>query len=579
MKKILFWVLGSLLGIIILGLILLPGIVKNYAVKHSKELIGRQIAIDKLKLNYLAGKLKITDFKMYEANEKDIFFSFDTLFVDFIPFKYFVDEFVMESFYLKGLNVNVVQYDSTFNFDDLVTFHTSGLDTVPADTSNIDPFKFQLSNIELKGAVFNFDDRTINKVTQLNDISFFIPFIGWNQEEKSEAGLRFAFKHEGYFESAMNVDPINGDFDAEITIYHLYLNAFREYAANYARINDLNGMFNSNLTISGNIYEAEKSLVSGNIEILDFLMKDQKDREFLGTKKLDCLLKEVDVANMSFVFDSVTLVEPYVYFELDSTSNNFFDIFELNTADSASAMIAENSSDTTFDENSDSLYYALNFLQIKKGIVDYTDNLTGEPFDYHLSDIELSADSIKSNSEWIDLYAQMMLNNRGTLVAEVAFNPANPLDINLEYVISDFQLGDLNIYSRHYMGFPIVYGDMYYKSETQIMAGQLISENKLVMEHVELGEKSGGLYSLPLKFALFLLKDKHGVINLDIPVRGDLNDPKVSIGKIVWNTFKNLIVKVASAPFDFLAGLISVDPKDIKEIEFEYTDTTLSDSK
>ena len=137
----------------------------------------------------------------------------------------------------------------------------------------------------------------------------------------------------------------------------------------------------------------------------------------------------------------------------------------------------------------------------------------------------------------------------------------------------------MNIYSKYYMGFPIVYGDMYYKSHTEIIKNQITSENKLIIQNAELGEKTGGLYDLPMKFALFLLKDKNGIINLDIPVRGDLNDPTVSIGKIVWNTFKNLIVKVASAPVDFLAGLISVDPKDIKSIEYSYLDTAFTSQK
>ena len=108
---------------------------------------------------------------------------------------------------------------------------------------------------------------------------------------------------------------------------------------------------------------------------------------------------------------------------------------------------------------------------------------------------------------------------------------------------------------------------------------RLTSENKLIIQNAELGDKNGGLYDLPMKFALFLLKDKNGIINLDIPVRGDLNDPSVSIGKIVWNTFKNLIVKVATAPVDFLAGLISVDPKDIKSIEYSYLDTAFTSQK
>ena len=575
-KKIIYRILIALILVIILVLILLPGIVKRYAINHSKELIGRQIEIDKLKLNYFTGMIKITDFKMYEAHDQTEFISFDTLIVNLEPFKFFASEFVMESFYLKGFEAKVIQYDSTFNFDDLIAFHTPEKDSLNQDTTTSEPFRFQLSNIEIKNAEFIFDDRTIDKTTLLKDISFFIPYVGWNQEEKSEAGLRFAFKDEGFFESSINVDPVGGDYEAEITIYHLYLKSFQEYATKYANVNTIDGIFNSQINIEGNIKEAEKSLISGYVEVLDFIMEDEQNKKFLGTKRMDCVLKEVDIDNMSFIVDSLILTEPYVYFELDTTSNNFYRIFDITPGSVDSLELVEVYIDTVNVEIEDSLYYAVNFLQIRNGIVDYTDNLTGAPFDYYLSGITLDSDSIESTSDWIELYAQMLLNNRGTLKAEVGVNPSNPMDIKLDYVITDFQLGDLNIYSRHYMGFPIVYGDMYYKSETEVNNGQLTSDNKLVIKHVELGNKKGGLYKLPLKFALFILKDRHGVINLDIPVRGDLNDPKVSVGKIIWTTFKNLIIKVAAKPFDMLSGLINVDPSDIESIEFDYKDTTLT---
>ena len=57
-KKIIFWTLIVLTAIIILLLILLPGIAKKYTVNHSKELTGRQIALDKLKINYFTGTVK-----------------------------------------------------------------------------------------------------------------------------------------------------------------------------------------------------------------------------------------------------------------------------------------------------------------------------------------------------------------------------------------------------------------------------------------------------------------------------------------------------------------------------------------
>jgi len=171
----------------------------------------------------------------------------------------------------------------------------------------------------------------------------------------------------------------------------------------------------------------------------------------------------------------------------------------------------------------------------------------------------------------------MLLNNRGKLNAELGINPQDPLNMTLDVGITDFILSDLNIYSRYYLGSSIVRGDMYYRSKTNIRGGQLSSENNLVIENVEVGDREGGLHDLPLKFAVFLLKDREGVIDLDIPVRGDLKDPKVSVGKIVWNTLKNLIVRTVAAPYDLLADMIGVDPKDIQAIEFAYADTLLTE--
>jgi hypothetical protein len=579
MKKILLITLIALIVLVSLVLFLLPGIARRYAVNNSKELVGRQIDMDKLKLNYFTGMIRITDFIMYEENEQDEFVTFDTLIIRLKPFQLFTEQFILERFYLKGLFVNIIQQDSTFNFDDLVAFHMPPEDSLENSGEPVsdEPFQYHLSNLELKNANFIFDDRNIDKTTDILDLSFFVPYIGWNQEEKSEAGLRFNFKREGYFESSFNVDPHGGDFDAEITIYHLYLDAFKEYIQEYAKIDSIHGIFSSNVSIVGNTSEIENSVLSGRVELLDFEMTDQKKNKFLSAGRIDCLLKEVKNTGMYLTLDSLIFTEPYVYFEMDTVTNNFFEIF--NVTPTEDSLVAGQTQQNTIDSSADSLFYAIHHVAIRNGSIDYRDKLTGEPFDYPLSAIELTTDSLLSTSDWIQTYATMLLNKRGKLNAEVGFNPANPYDINLEYVITDFQLSDLNIYSRHYMGFPILYGDMYYKSTTNILDGQLNSENKLIIEHAELGEKRGGLYDLPIKFALFLLKDRKGVIDLDVPVRGDLNDPTVSVGKIVWNTFKNLIVKVAAAPFDFLAGVIGADPKDLQSIEYEYGDTTLTSER
>src|SRR6185369_15730983 len=85
--------------------------------------------------------------------------------------------------------------------------------------------------------------------------------------------------------------------------------------------------------------------------------------------------------------------------------------------------------------------------------------------------------------------------------------------------------------------------------------GELTATNKIVLHQLVFGEKAeGATTTLPVKLAVALLADSHGVIDLDLPVSGSINDPQFSIGGIVWKAITNLFVKVVSAPFTLLAS-------------------------
>jgi hypothetical protein len=766
-------------GIIILFLAFLPGLIKDYAINNSKELIGRKIDIGKLKYNYFSSTVKVYDFKLFEQNEQDHFTTFDTLILNLEPIKLFIDKIEIEQFYLKGLMVKTVMKDSTFSFDDLIVFHSKPIDSLATEEPEL--FKYSISNIELKESNFYFDNQNVGRETHIEDLSFIIPQIGWDQKEKSNAHVKFNFKKGGYLESSINVNPVDGEYDALITIKDLYLNPFYEYVAEYAEINDFKGHLNSQIKIEGNTNEAVNSIVSGHIDVMDFIMTDNSDKEFLKASRIDINLKSIDYANSSYVLDSLKITKPYTYFEMDSISNNFFNIFKLepeseetnekvdaiveaDTMSNSNLFYAINhliiqdgivdysdnltgerfeynmseiklNSDSIFSDSkmvrinsnmvlknkgilnsqlginpedgeyealvtvkdldlnpfyqyvveyadindfngvvnskieikgntneptnsivsghvdindftmtdednkeflkanridlnlkkidysnssyeldtlkltqpysyfemdsitnnffkifkiepesetndSDSnLYYAINHLVVKDGILDYSDNLTGERFDYHLSEIEVDSESILSDSEWVNINSDMLLNNRGTLNAKLGLNPSDYNNLNLDMSIENFLLSDINIYSNYYTGHNILEGDFYYYSQSKITNGDIESENQLLVKNVSVSNEEGGLYALPLRFALFLLKDKNGDVNLEIPVRGDLNDPEVSVGKIVWNTFKNLIVKTVASPINFLAGLVDGDPKEFEELKFSYTDTIPSEKQ
>jgi len=237
MKKVILYSVLSLFILILLGLILLPGIVKRYAIKHSPELIGRSIELDRLKLNYLGGKIRITDFVMYEANQQEKFISFDTLMVDIKPLRLVKNEFIMQQFYLSGLNTYVIQEDTLFNFSDLITHHSlknGEADREVKDTAKSEAFKYELSEIDVRKSRFSFENRNLEDTLQIQDLSFFIPYLGWNQEDRSDASVRFLLQKEGYIEAGIQVHPLQGDFDLSLVINSLNMEGIRNYATELA---------------------------------------------------------------------------------------------------------------------------------------------------------------------------------------------------------------------------------------------------------------------------------------------------------------------------------------------------------
>jgi hypothetical protein len=73
---------------------------------------------------------------------------------------------------------------------------------------------------------------------------------------------------------------------------------------------------------------------------------------------------------------------------------------------------------------------------------------------------------------------------------------------------------------------------------------------------------------LPIKLAIALLKDRNGNIDLDLPVKGDLDDPEFSIGGIVFKMLGNLILEIVTSPFKILGALFG-GGEELSQIDFD----------
>src|SRR5690606_27127351 len=68
--------------------------------------------------------------------------------------------------------------------------------------------------------------------------------------------------------------------------------------------------------------------------------------------------------------------------------------------------------------------------------------------------------------------------------------------------------------------------------------------------------------------AVALLKDRHGNIDINLPISGSLDDPEFSVGGIILRVLGNLLVKAVTSPFSLLASAFGSD-EELSYINFE----------
>lgn len=150
----------------------------------------------------------------------------------------------------------------------------------------------------------------------------------------------------------------------------------------------------------------------------------------------------------------------------------------------------------------------------------------------------------------VDRYSPIQIGGQVNLLSAALYT-----DVKMGF--QDLDLTVVNPYSGHFVGYKIAKGKLSVDVSYKIDNRQLTAAQHFVVDQLELGDRveSPDAVHVPLKIAVALLKDRNGVIDLNLPMSGSLNDPKFRIGPIIWKMFVNVITKAATAPFALLGHL------------------------
>ncbi|HEX7327542.1 MAG TPA: DUF748 domain-containing protein [Casimicrobiaceae bacterium] len=315
---------------------------------------------------------------------------------------------------------------------------------------------------------------------------------------------------------------------------------------------------------------------TGSLEVADFDSLDRPEsQELLRWKSL--ALTGVDVASEPLAVGLGTITLDDFYARIILNANATLNLQQLLTSEPAEE--ASNAARTTAGTATagtatlkhgvttaalpatpgagKALPVSIASIRVTNGEVEYSDFFVKPNYETHLTQVTGSVSAVNASLAGdVALAAKV----QGTAPVDIhgTINPfADNLHLDLTATASDVDLPPMSPYSIKYAGYGIEKGKLSMQVHYKVDDRKLAASNKLRLDQLTFGAHvdSPTATKLPVLLAVALLTDAHGVINLDLPIEGTLDDPKFSIWHVIVQVFVNLITKAVAAPFALLGSL------------------------
>jgi len=190
--------------------------------------------------------------------------------------------------------------------------------------------------------------------------------------------------------------------------------------------------------------------------------------------------------------------------------------------------------------------------------LNFTDHYIKPNYTADVGELEGTVTGLSSNpSSRAKVDLQGRYDKSSPVVIAGTVNPlSGDLFLDIAAKGTDIELPRLSAYSLRYAGYPITAGRLTLDVKYHVEDGKLDGHNKILLDQLAFGDKVEGpdATTLPVLFAVNLLKDANGRIDLELPIQGSLEDPQFDMGALIGQVVSNLLKKALTAPFSLLAA-------------------------
>jgi Domain of Unknown Function (DUF748) len=441
----------------------------------------------------------------------------------------------------------------------------------PGDTNGL-PFQFLIEEVGLSNFGLSFSDQTVKpdgEILHLDNVHVAVSQI--DGKRAIPVDMSFDVRQGGHVEIQGRIDPLAPSVQTDIQVASLSLIPFEPYLTSLASLALASGSFSTQGRFAYQEKESQPRIAyDGTFDIADLkILETASKKTLLGwehfqTSGLTFRLQPdmLEIADLKLS----GLDGQFIIFE--DGSLNLVNAFKRDSDDAKEPAAPD-------DTNKEGTVFPVHIhkLRVEEGGLFFADYSLRPQFATKIHQLDGSIIGMSSEP---GARAQVQLDGRvndyglSKIKGEINFfEPAVYTDMSV--LFRNLEMTRLTPYSGKFVGRRIDSGKLSLDLKYFIENNKLKGDNQIIVERIELGDKidSADAVSLPLNLAIAILEDADGVIDIGLPVTGDLTDPKFSYGQLVWKAFANLIKKIATAPFRALGALLGGDSEKLDAIMFE----------
>ncbi|MFQ1787809.1 DUF748 domain-containing protein [Aeromonas veronii] len=433
------------------------------------------------------------------------------------------------------------------------------------------PWQWQIKQILIDKGDLTLTESSSGKpqARQLSGLKLALGPLGSKGEQPSKLTLTTQFNQSSplAFDGHLTLTPftLSGDINQQ----GLPLTLAQPYLADLVRIKVQNGLLSSKTrldlatTAQGDL---SKLTLQGGLDINGLKVVDRADNQrLLEFNTLALTGLTYDGISQQMRIKDIALNKPFARIEIneDGTTN----LQQLLLPQPAAA----NSPHAAAGSKAPDFRFTIDQLRTEQGNLRFADRSLSQDFvadiaslggqSRHISNIPGQRSDLAFNGK-VDRYAPVTIRGGTNLLV------ANPI-LDIAVAFHNLELTTFTPYSGTYAGYAIDKGQLSMKLHYKLEGNRLEGDNDITIKKLQLGEKikSDQAKDLPLGLAIALLSDANGVIQMNLKVKGDLDQPDFSIGNIFWDVLGNTLSKAITSPFSLLASLAD-GTEDLDELPF-----------